>query len=501
MKRNTYKIQCSVIQGINFFRLSFSIFINSVVQKGRPQMRTHKNFFSIFIILISSICFGSLTSYPGPASSSMKQIYPGLRKYTTQWEWFNNGPRLTAAIGPFILYPFVYRFGRQIMLSVVALCNGLCFLLLLAANENMMTYLLIIRLIHGIFWGAISTITLIYLFDMSPSNSFGFTGCMHQFFNVFGLVLNNILAAFIDFRVLSVICALLSFIAGGLIWLIPDSNVSIKNKQRRKFQKAQRRLRRNGSNNDSNRRRSISIQNSTDPNRPTTRRIEESKDTKEDTIISDSSDFDYYSIADSLCQRNNLSVIIRGCFMFLFQQFSGANAILANLTAIMASSGLAMDPNLQSCMANLAQLIAILVPALLVDFYGPRLFWLLSCVLLVIFLLFYATTIQISFPSYTPVLCIFLYRLAFGFGMGPLTYAAWVQLLTENVRAIGCTIMMSVHWFISWVVVITFTEMNENIGRFNTVIVYAVSTFIAIFFGIFFVPGSPIKETGEMALI
>ena len=203
----------------------------------------------------------------------------------------------------------------------------------------------------------------------------------------------------------------------------------------------------------------------------------------------------------SLLQKKYMFVVVSGSFMFLFQQFSGANAILSNLSSIMSRSGLLIDGNLQSCMANAAQLIAVLVCSFLVDSFGPRILWCISASLCVVFLVFYAITMKISMPNFFPVLCIFLYRLSFGLGVGPLTYASWVHLLSDSVRYYGTMILMSVHWLISWIVVITFPIMNENIGQFWTAIVYALSTFISVFYGIFFIPDNNDKETEEMALI
>lgn len=502
-------------------------------------MQSSKDLFPIFVILLSSTCFGSLSSFPGPCSSSMKKIYPGLAapKNDDKWEWFSNGPRLTAAVGPFLFCPLVYRFGRQASISFAGFANGVLYLLLLPTNENLMTYIMVIRLIHGLIWGFLSTITLVYLIEMSSPNAYGFTGCMHQFFNVFGIVLNNILAAFVNFRTLSIICGVISFVFCGLVWVINDSRVSLQDKMIRLAKKSMRqhakknlrlakqKQRRStnvddnnedsNKNEDQNEKKSLfsrkskkSFKKSQNSGRKKIRNQDDYENIGNSNFIRVNRNIDSnfvlngeYIRTESLLQKKYLFVVVSGSFMFLFQQFSGANAILSNLSTIMAQSGLLIDPNLQSCMANAAQLIAVLVCSFLVDSFGPRIMWCISASLCVVFLVIYAVTQKVTTPHFFPVLCIFLYRLSFGLGVGPLTYATWVHLLSDSVRYYGTMILMSVHWLISWVVVITFPIMNKNITPFYTVIVYAISTFISVFYGIFFIPDNSDKETEEMALI
>ncbi|OHT08205.1 major facilitator superfamily transporter [Tritrichomonas foetus] len=456
-------------------------------------MTLSREIFAVFIILISSTCFGSLTSFPGPAASSMKKLYPGLANYTEEWDIFNNAPRFTAAAGSIIFYPFVVRFGRQLSISIAAFINGLLYLLILPVNENSMTYILVIRFLHGFIWGYMSALTLVYLIETSPSNSYSFTGCMHQFFNVFGICLNNVLAAFCDFRNLAIVCSIISFVFSGLVWLIRDSPVSAQDKARRLAKKTRKaaikkmKMTKNDEKNVFSRKDHMNEFKSSE---------ELKLDSLDDmtTIISSQS-------SEGLFSKKYFPIVIKAIILFVFQQFCGTNAILSNLSSIMSKSGLSLDPNIQSFLANAAQLVAVLITAFLVDSFGAKFLWCLSSSLLVILLLAYGFTTYYDTPSFVPVLCIFLYRLCFGLGVGPLTYAIWVQLFSDSTRLGGTMIMMAAHWLVSWVVVYTFPIMNQNIGSLYTVIIYAISTFISIFYGAFCIPDTREKDTEEMALI
>ncbi|OHT17003.1 hypothetical protein TRFO_41367 [Tritrichomonas foetus] len=196
-----------------------------------PWMLGKRDITSLLIIFISSLCFGINTVYGASVTTSIKNIYPNLAKYEKEWSWFNNGARLSAGLGSFCFTPIIKWFGRRLSISIFGFINGIFFLLILAAGDEMMIYLLIVRIFHGLIWGVMSVLSLVYLFEMAPSNSYGFVGCMHQFFNVCGIVLVYLLSAFVDFQILSIINAVISFIFSGLIWITRDSPVSIRDKK------------------------------------------------------------------------------------------------------------------------------------------------------------------------------------------------------------------------------------------------------------------------------
>ncbi|OHS99864.1 major facilitator superfamily transporter [Tritrichomonas foetus] len=397
------------------------------------------------------------------------------------WEWFNNGPRFTAAIGSVIFYPFVTRFGRQLSISLGALINGILYFLIFPVNENRMLYILIVRLIHGILWGFMSSTSLVYLFEIAPANAYGFTGCMHQFFIVSGICFINIIGAFFDFKILAISCAAISIIFSGLVWIIRDSPVSAYDKSRRLAKKASH-LSHVLKNMEATGHSAANSKNSLNP----------INSGKKNTLERD---------VNGLFTKKNMKILFLSIVLFFFQQFCGTNAILANLSSIMAKSGLEINSNLQNLLVNASQLISVMITSLLIDSFGPRIMWCLSAALLFILLIIYAITTTLEVPNYVPVLCIFMYRLSFGFGVGPLTYAIWVQLFTDRARLGGTMIMMSAHWIISWVVVFTFPLLNSTIGEFLTILVYALCTLGSIFFAIFCIPDNRVKETEEMALI
>ncbi|OHS99272.1 major facilitator superfamily transporter [Tritrichomonas foetus] len=307
-----------------------------------------------------------------------------------------------------------------------------------------------------------SVITLVYLFELSHSSIHGFVGCMHQFFNVCGLVLTNVLSAFLDFRIISIINAIISFIFSGLVWVTRDSPVSSRVQKLTKQK---------------------TLMKITDKN---SQKVKKSKIRK---YIKKKRDHDFYKYT------------IYGIILFVFQQLSGANAILSHLSQIMSNSGLSINPNLQSALANGSQLIAIFISALLVSNIGQRVLWCVSAFLCCLFLVLYSLTMKYSFPSYAQALFIFYYRLCFGFGVGPMTFATWVQLFSDKTRLLGTSIMMAGHFAISWVVVYCHPIISKKCGEFIMTLIYAVFMVLSIVFGACCIPENKVKDNEDMALI
>ena len=152
-------------------------------------------------------------------------------------------------------------------------------------------------------------------------------------------------------------------------------------------------------------------------------------------------------------------------------------------------------------MVNAAQLVSVFVLSLIIDYFGPRVMWCISCAFIIIILAIYAATRMIEFPNFVPVLLIFIYRLSWGFGGGPLTYAVWVQLYFDSARLSGTMAMMAGHWIWSWLVVYTYNIFIDEIGEFYTVLIYVFCTIGSFLFGLFCIPDNKHIENEENALI
>ncbi len=112
----------------------------------------------------------------------------------------------------------------------------------------------------------------------------------------------------------------------------------------------------------------------------------------------------------------------------LFQQLSGINAVLFFLNNIFADSGSEMNPNLQSIIVGIVQVVATLGCSFLVDRAGRKILLLssgsLMCISLVMLGVFFYLKEDAKDPvwediGWLPLISMILFITAFSVGYGP----------------------------------------------------------------------------------
>lgn len=114
---------------------------------------------------------------------------------------------------------------------------------------------------------------------------------------------------------------------------------------------------------------------------------------------------------------------------FFFFQFTGSNAILFYTTTIFEEANLKMSSGLASIIVVSSQIIGTSISSILVDRVGRRIMLMTSAVLMAIshaclgtyFLLKNAELIG-SNMSFIPIVSLCFYEVAFGSGIGPVSY-------------------------------------------------------------------------------
>lgn len=293
------------------------------------------------------------------------------------------------------------------------------------------------------------------MIDISPSDSAGLIGCLFQLFIILGICLNNILAAFSDWETLIIAGGIINIVFSLALITIKDSPISIMLKQ-------------------------FKIKNET--------KIKQiNKKSRCCRICSNSSQYRKWKEKNSiLSDSTTLKNVISSMAIFFFQQYSGINAILNNLTEIMKDSRLDLNQNIQSAMPTLVQFLACFVACFLMDLIGPKILWLTSCIGCLISLVIYSYCIydyktKNSVPHYVPLVAVFTYCLFFGFGLGPSPWSIFPVLFPDIIRyECNCLIVFS-HFIISFIVCYTHPIIENKIGEFYAILIYIAGCFYGFF--------------------
>lgn len=295
----------------------------------------------------------------------------------------------------------------------------------------------------GVSMGAISSIIPMFLVEIAPFENRGFFGSLNQVGAVIGQGLFAFLGSSVDYVGLNYIGASITFLQLLLIWF-----------------------------------------------------VQESLPITQESLISEgfteTSTSQINANHNSICQKKYLNGLIVSIMLLFFLQFSGIGGILTNLSDIMSSAGLNFDPNYQSGIAIMSQLLAVFIGSLLMDKIGRKIVWILSSAIAAIALLLMALNEKLNLSAIFPLICIFTYLFGFSIGIGPIPWFIVAEYFPEdNIRPTATMVCMSCNWMFAFVTILAFPTMKEKMKMFGVLIFFLVICILSIIFGIFKVKEPP----------
>lgn len=154
-----------------------------------------------------------------------------------------------------------------------------------------------------------------------------------------------------------------------------------------------------------------------------------------------------------------------------FQQFSGINAIQSNLSSI-------LENNLQAAFASLAKCISPMISYYFVEKIGLKLTYSISSLL---------ACFSLNLIRYVPqnyfVFPLLLYLFGFGLGLGPVPWVIPAISFPENVRSSALSILASLNWILSYLVVSSYLPLTEIFDKMLLFSIYALVNFTGMLFG------------------
>jgi MFS family permease len=290
------------------------------------------------------------------------------------------------------------------------------------------------RALLGITIGGFSSLQPMYIVELAPPDVTGFFGTLPQLAVASGFPVVYLVSEWVNWKLTSVVGAVICGALALLVWLVPESPAVAQE---------------------------------------TTITLKAAE--PEESVLS----------ATYLCP---LAVCI--CFMF-FQQFSGINAILTNLTELYRNAHVDLSAGYASAITAIAQVIATLTAGFAIEKLGRRPVWVVSFVLVtltdVLFGLANWPGVGEKFGHWAPIILIFFNLLGFGLGAGPIPWFIASEMFPSSVRAAAVSVASTSNWVIAFAVIQGFPPTRDAIGIHGAMIVFAVASLVAAVFGLFFV--------------
>ncbi|KAK8886643.1 glucose import [Tritrichomonas musculus] len=393
-----------------------------------------------FVIMLGSMINGNVGIYTSPTADDIRIKHGiSLTGADFRWSFYGSIAFLAAALGPFATKFLLNKFQgkRKNTMFVIACFSAVSWAFNCVTKVNIYAGWAS-RAFLGIAIGSYSSICAMYLVELAPEGTSGFFGSLNQIGIVIGQGLWSFLGPFIDYMGFNYFGIAVSVLQAVLIWFIPESP---------------------------------------------------------DAGVGQ----DEEAPKVSVFQKKYVKNLMIGIVMMFMQQFCGINGILTNLSDIFKDAGLDLNPNYQSGISILSQFVAVFIGSMLMDKLGRKVVWLLSSGICCAGCLIMALNEKFHWSVVLPLICIFVYQLGFGLGLGPIPWFIVSELFEADVRPAANTVCVVSNWVFAFVIVMVFPEMKESMKMFGSMIFFFIVCVLSILFGIFVVK-EPSKEVSEDAI-
>ena len=390
------------------------------------------------VATLGSILMGTVMSFTSPTIAQISALF-GLN--SVQETMFNVCATMCATAGSLLINFAVPKIGRRIC-SIVTGAAGFVFYLGLSwSNTIWVAYFM--RCCVGITAGFCATVFPAYVCELAPVEKRGLFGYINQLTTAIGFMLPTCCGFGNDWRLTARLCSIFPAVSCILSFFLPD--------------------------------------------------LQMDKKALENDLESHCGDGESkYVEKGGFCAvfENKKNVFVSICLMF-FLQFCGVQAIISNLEPIIVQANLGINPSVVAVCANIAQLIANVIAAFIVDRWGRKQCWLLSSAgQLAAFILLTAYDLA-RLPPGVFIAALFCEQLFFGVGTGPVPFMRTAELFSDAVRSSAMALFTAINWIFVVVVVFIWPYMRDGMGLGYSFLFYACVMVLAILFGLWALPQHP----------
>ncbi|CAG9773555.1 unnamed protein product [Ceutorhynchus assimilis] len=181
--------------------------------------------------------------------------------------------------------------------------------------------------------------------------------------------------------------------------------------------------------------------------------------------------------------------------LMVLQQFTGLIYIVDYTQKIFDSAQTPLNGDISVILVTTIQVFSIASSTNTIDRVNRKVLLIIS--LIIIFLLqiilgafFYLqqNNVDLKQVSWLPIACLMIFIMAFQLGIGPISYIFPGEILEPNVKSLGNTLVMSLGLLAEFGIATLFPLMSDQIGFYVPFWIFALTSFVAVFFVWFCVP-------------
>ncbi|KAF5305815.1 hypothetical protein FQR65_LT07554 [Abscondita terminalis] len=375
--------------------------------------------------------------------------------------------------GSLLLAVTLDKYGRKTMLLVGSL--PFCATWLMIAFASSFWELLVARFLAGILEGTMFFCVSVYLAEIADPQIRGFLITGTKAAHIFGLLLSNILGAFLTITKVAIISSILS-LGVMLCFLVPESPYFYMIKDDNV--KAKQSMERFNENADFD-----SVRNA----------LNEQK-------IKNGKWYELFTVASN---RKSLCLVM---VFKIFQQFSGFISFVYYAQTLFRQSKNDVDPIILVSAFYLLQMIVMIINGLIIDKVGRKPLLVASISTVVVALLIVSvyftlnnmTEIKVSDYSWCPVFGLFLYIIGYTLGLRNISYLIISEVFPLHVKSSAIAIVNITFGISAAGVSKFFQYTKDEYGLHVPLLVFSISSICSIPFFIFCIPETKSKTLEEI---
>lgn len=396
--------------------------------------------------------------------------------------WIGSWMTLGAMLMCFPIGYICDTIGRKLsmLLTIIPFTGG--WLLIIFATNEAMIY--VGRFLTGLAGGAFCVAAPLYTSEIAQKEIRGALGGYFQLLLTVGILMSNILGAYMSVVPFTIVCAVVPFVFGVIFFLQPETPVYLMMKGKEEEAKnSLRRLRGSNYNCD-----------------------EELKEIKDNIEASKENKI---SVMESL-KTTAAKKAVFICFgLMFFQQLSGINAVIFYTGDIFSASGSNLDAKIATIIVGVVQVLATFLSSIIVDKFGRKVLLILSDFFMMVaglLLAIYFTLSdrdvldddQIKSIGFLPVVSLVVFIALFSLGFGPIPWVASSELFPSEIKANASSAAATFNWFLAFIVTKFYNNLIEAIGNDSPFYIFSGVSLVGTLFVFFFVPETKGKSHAEV---
>ncbi|OHT16579.1 sugar transporter [Tritrichomonas foetus] len=466
-----------------------------------------KSFLYVLGLSIGTLSIGIGLGFYG---ATFTTVVEGLLLDTaTKKAAFNALAPVGAVFGASSVPIVMNRFGRRFPAMAASSIVVLGWTLIVCTSQKVTWIAYLGRVVNGIGLGACSSINPVYIAELSPASVRGAYGVMSQLFTTVGSLVVYGMAIFCPWRTVAGVAIAFPLITVIALFFVPESprvtrqskltprsytdaesRGSWTNKKTSRKEKKRRENCINSSDESTSSEKKEVNKESLD----ITEYLMSLKNDKQDE--EDENGTQVVGEKDRLFQKKYARGLFFSLLVVFFQQFSGINALMSNLTAIFDQSHVALKPSVASTVVITGKVVTTALSSPLQELLGRRGAWMLSSGFQAIFLIISCFNERGNWSPVLPIVMLFGDVVAFGVGLGPIPWYVVPELFPDSVRGTATGLVQGANWFLAGVMIFAFPVMLERMTLAWTYFFYGAVMVVSFLFGLLLLPETRNAEMG-----